>query len=123
MEPIDVHVAVREFALGLPGAYEEFPWGESVAKVNKKVFVFLGADDGSRPPAFNVKLKDPDTHAHALSLPGAERMGYGLGQHGWVYVPFSENDTPVELLCDWIEESYRLIAPKNLVAALDDDVR
>ncbi|MFD6307222.1 MmcQ/YjbR family DNA-binding protein, partial [Streptomyces sp. NPDC060223] len=35
---------VREFSLGLPGATEEFPWGESVAKVNKKVFVFLGMD-------------------------------------------------------------------------------
>ena len=33
---------VREFALGMPGAIEDFPWGESVAKVNKKVFVFLG---------------------------------------------------------------------------------
>ena len=33
---------LRIFALGLPGAYEEFPWGESVVKVNKKVFVFLG---------------------------------------------------------------------------------
>lgn len=28
---------VCEFALGLPGAAEEFPWGESLAKVNKKV--------------------------------------------------------------------------------------
>ena len=32
---------LRTFALGLPGAYEEFPWGESVVKVNKKMFVFL----------------------------------------------------------------------------------
>src|SRR6266545_2881018 len=36
--------ALRDFALGLPGAYEEFPWGECVVKVNKKVFVFLGID-------------------------------------------------------------------------------
>ena len=27
---------IREFALRLPGAVEDFPWGESVAKVNKK---------------------------------------------------------------------------------------
>jgi len=26
---------------------------------------------------------------------------------------------PVELLCDWIDESYRLIAAKRLVAELD----
>ena len=33
---------VLDFALRLPGAYEDHPWGESVAKVNKKVFVFMG---------------------------------------------------------------------------------
>jgi hypothetical protein len=32
---------VREFALGLPGAVERFPRGESVAKAGKKVFVLL----------------------------------------------------------------------------------
>src|SRR5688572_7972693 len=39
-----VSKALREFALGLPEAKEDFPWGERVAKVNKKVFVFLGVD-------------------------------------------------------------------------------
>ena len=48
-DPTAVREKVRAFALGLPGAVEEFPWGESVAKVNKKVFVFLGVDDGSYP--------------------------------------------------------------------------
>ena len=51
---------LRKYALSFPEAYEEFPWGERVAKVNKKVFVFEA----------------------------------------------------------WIEESYRAIAPKKLVARL-----
>jgi predicted DNA-binding protein (MmcQ/YjbR family) len=111
---------VREFALGMPGAVEEFPWGESVAKVNKKVFVFLGVDDGSYPLGVTVKLKDETTHAHALACPGAEPAGYGLGKSGWVRVPLEEKDAPVaELLCDWVEESYRTIAPKRLTAELD----
>ncbi|MFC8667217.1 MmcQ/YjbR family DNA-binding protein [Streptomyces sp. NPDC057199] len=111
---------VREFALGLPGAVEEFPWGESVAKVNKKVFVFLGVDDGSYPLGVTVKLKDEVAHAHALSSPGAEPAGYGLGKAGWVRVPLEEKGAPAaELLCDWVEESYRTIAPKRLIAELD----
>ncbi|MFD5630705.1 MmcQ/YjbR family DNA-binding protein [Streptomyces sp. NPDC127072] len=111
---------VREFALGLPCAAEEFPWGESVAKVNKKVFVFLGVNDGSRPPAVTLKLKDEEAHAHALTSPGAEPAGYGLGRSGWVRIPLEEPDAPAaELLCDWVEESYRVIAPKRLVAELD----
>ncbi|MFI6546812.1 MmcQ/YjbR family DNA-binding protein [Streptomyces prunicolor] len=113
---------VREFALGLPGATEEFPWGESVAKVNKKVFVFLGVDDGSYPLAMTVKLTDEAAHAHALTAPGAAPAGYGLGKAGWARVPLAEQGAPAaELLCDWVEESYRAIAPKRLIAELDAD--
>ncbi|WP_392960350.1 MmcQ/YjbR family DNA-binding protein [Streptomyces sp. LN245] len=111
---------VRGFALGLPGASEEFPWGETVAKVNKKVFVFLGLDDGSYPLGVTVKLKDEAAHAHALTSPGAQPAGYGLGKAGWVRVPLEEQGAPAaELLCDWVEESYRVIAPERLIAELD----
>ncbi|MFF4029210.1 MmcQ/YjbR family DNA-binding protein [Streptomyces sviceus] len=111
---------VREFALALPEATEEFPWGETVAKVNKKVFVFLGVSDGSYPMGVTVKLKDEAAHAHALASPGAEPAGYGLGKAGWVRVPLAEQGAPAaDLLCDWVEESYRAIAPKRLIAELD----
>ncbi|MFF5965362.1 MmcQ/YjbR family DNA-binding protein [Streptomyces collinus] len=111
---------VRAFALELPDAVEEFPWGESVAKVNKKVFVFLGVQDGSYPLGVTVKLKDETAHAHALACPGAEPAGYGLGKAGWVYVPLEQQGAPVaEVLCDWVEESYRVIAPKRLIVVLD----
>ncbi|MEV3853606.1 MmcQ/YjbR family DNA-binding protein [Streptomyces sp. NPDC050095] len=112
---------VREFALGLPGATEEFPWGETVAKVNKKVFVFLGVDDGTYPMGMTVKLTDEAAHAHALTAPGAAPAGYGLGKAGWVRIPLDEKQTPAaELLCDWVEESYRAVAPKKRVAELDE---
>ena len=111
---------VRRFALGLPGATEEFPWGETVAKVDKKVFVFLGVTDGSYPLGLTVKLKDETAHAHALASPGAEPAGYGLGRAGWVSVPLAEEGAPAaELLCDWVEESYRTIAPRRRTAELD----
>ncbi|MEU5211026.1 MmcQ/YjbR family DNA-binding protein [Streptomyces sp. NPDC020742] len=119
-DPAAVRERVRRFALGLPGAVEEFPWGESVIKVNKKVFVFLGVEDGSHPLGITVKLTDPEAHAHALSSPGAVPAGYGLGASGWVRVPLVEaGAAQAELLCDWAEESYRVIAPKKLIAELD----
>ncbi|MFG2193692.1 MmcQ/YjbR family DNA-binding protein [Streptomyces sp. NPDC048639] len=118
--PLKVREKVRAFALGLPGAVEEFPWGESVIKVNKKVFVFLGVDDGSYPPGVTLKLKDEAVHEHAMSCPGAEPAGYGLGKAGWVSIPLAERGAPAaDLLCDWVEESYRVIAPKRLIAELD----
>ncbi|MFD4256394.1 MmcQ/YjbR family DNA-binding protein [Streptomyces sp. NPDC058534] len=111
---------VREFALGMPDAVEEFPWGESVAKVNKKVFVFLGVTDGSYPMGITLKLKGEEAHAHALSCPGAEPAGYGLGRSGWVSIPLQEQGAPAAgLLCDWVEESYRTVAPRRLAAVLD----
>ena len=35
--------ALREYALAFPEAWEDFPWGDRVVKVGKKIFVFLGA--------------------------------------------------------------------------------
>ena len=119
MDPVAIRASVREFALRLPGAYEDFPWGESVAKVNKKVFVFFGVEDGDHTPGFSVKLKDPVVHAHAIATAGASLTGYGLGKAGWVSVPFGEGAPSLEVLCEWVQESYRVVAPKRLVAELD----
>jgi predicted DNA-binding protein (MmcQ/YjbR family) len=48
--PVDLRAQLRTYALSLAGAEEAFPWGERVARVNGKVFVFLGHDEGSGPP-------------------------------------------------------------------------
>ncbi|MEU2394916.1 MmcQ/YjbR family DNA-binding protein [Streptomyces sp. NPDC007369] len=114
--------AVREFARGLPEAVEEFPWGpeDCVVKVNKKIFVFLGSADGPQPLGLSVKLKDEALHGHAMSAPGAEPTGYGLGRSGWVSVPLEGAGAPsVQVLCEWVEESYRTVALKRHVKELD----
>lgn len=108
---------VLEFSLGLPGAYENHPWDETVVKVNKKVFVFLGSEESPMWPAMTVKLRD--SHEQALAIPGTEPTGYGLGKSGWVTIPFRTRLPPVGVLTDLVEESYRLVAPKRLVAELD----
>lgn len=108
--------AVRAFALTFPEAYEEFPWGESAFKVKGKVFVFLYA----HPDGMNVSLKLPHSGDSALDQPFAEPTGYGLGKSGWVTSKFEREDrVPLELLQRWIGESYRAVAPKSLVKALD----
>ncbi|OEV04069.1 MmcQ/YjbR family DNA-binding protein [Streptomyces oceani] len=108
-EALRAREAVRAFALELPEAVEEFPWGEdAVAKVNRKIFVFLGGVRGGHAPRVTVKLRDPDAHAHALSFPAAAPSGYGLGRSGWVTIPLAGREAPaVDLLCDWVLESYR----------------
>jgi predicted DNA-binding protein (MmcQ/YjbR family) len=113
----DRRARTREFALSLPNATEDFPWGERVAKVNGKVFVFLGRDEGSGRRMITVKLVE--SHAHALTIEGAAPTGYGLGRAGWVNVPVRAEGVTLDLLRDWVEESYRIVAPKRLVAELD----
>jgi len=114
---------LRRFALLLPGAYEEFPWGERVVKVNRKVFVFLGKDD-DLDSSFGLSVKLPESGEGVLTLPFTEPTGYGLGRAGWVTARFGpDDDPPGDLLLDWIEESYRAIAPKRLVAQLDPRAR
>jgi predicted DNA-binding protein (MmcQ/YjbR family) len=104
-----------EFALGLPGAYLDHPWGEDVTKVNKKVFVFFGEE--TTRSGMSVKLKE--SLDQALSVAGVAPTGYGLGRAGWVDVPFAAGAPPLAVLKDWVEESYRIVAPKRLVAELD----
>jgi predicted DNA-binding protein (MmcQ/YjbR family) len=111
---------LRAFAFGLPEAWEDHPWGESVAKVGKKVFVFFGTTDGDEPFGFSVKL--PISNDEALSMPFTVPTGYGLDRGHWVTVR-PPADTPVDLLLAWIEESYRTVAPKTVVAQLDSQSR
>jgi predicted DNA-binding protein (MmcQ/YjbR family) len=111
---------LREYALSFPGATEDFPWGERVAKVKGKVFVFLGSDPvPGGPMGLSVKL--PESGQDALDLPFAKPTGYGLGKSGWVTATFeSGDDPPLEILKGWIRESYRAVAPKRLVTGLED---
>ena len=76
-----------------------------------KIFVFLGGAE----PTITVKLVE--SHPHAMSVEGAAPTGYGLGKAGWVTVPIA--GLPLATLGDWVEESYRIVAPKRLVAELD----
>jgi predicted DNA-binding protein (MmcQ/YjbR family) len=102
---------LRKRALKYPGATEDHPWGETAIKVNGKVFVFLGED------GLSVKL--PQSRDIAHDLPFAEPTHYGLGKHGWVTVHLNQKKKPtLGLIEAWIDESYRAVAPKKMLAKL-----
>lgn len=105
--------ALTRHALSLPEAWEDRPWEEDrVAKVRKRIFAFLPGDD-----AGSIGVKLPHSAAFALTLACTTPMAYGLGKHGWMTVQLGDPSRPdVELLRDWIVESYRAVAPKTLAA-------
>jgi predicted DNA-binding protein (MmcQ/YjbR family) len=107
--------AARQF----PGAWEDVPWGERVAKVGKKVFAFLGRDGDDEP---HVSVKLPESCHQALTLTCCEPTGYGMGRAGWVTIRLHDPDCPsLGVLLDWLDESYRAIAPHKLIDQLDAD--
>jgi predicted DNA-binding protein (MmcQ/YjbR family) len=108
---------VRARALAYPETTEEFPWGDRVVKVKGKVFIFMGQDPAG---AFGCSLKLPRSHAIALELPFAEPTGYGLGKAGWVSLKGPElQKAPFEMIEEWLDESFRAVAPKKVLALLD----
>jgi predicted DNA-binding protein (MmcQ/YjbR family) len=107
---------LRELALRYPEAYEEFPWGHRAIKVKKKAFLFMGGETG----ILSLSLKLPLSGRVALIHGFASPTGYGLGKSGWVTARFQAKDeVPIALLRQWIDESYRAIAPAKLVDRLD----
>ena len=106
---------LREAALRFPLATQHEPWDHYAIKVKNKTFVFLA--DGEE--GFSVSCKLADSLTDAKTLPFAAPTGYGLGKSGWMTASFGEaGDAPIALLRRWIDESYRLIAPKKVVAAM-----
>lgn len=111
--PRAAKASLRRFALSLPGAWEDHPWGEDVAKVGPKVFAFFGRPEGI---ALMVGVKLPSSLLFARSRPFYAPMGYGMDRSGWVTARFkAKDDVPLELLKEWIEESYHAVAPKRLI--------
>jgi predicted DNA-binding protein (MmcQ/YjbR family) len=107
---------LRDYALSFPEANEEFPWGERVIKVKGKIFVFLGSQEGG----LRVTVKLPISFEMALTLPFTAPTGYGLGRARWITARFVAGEKPpIDLLQDWIIQSYRAVAPKRLARMLD----
>jgi predicted DNA-binding protein (MmcQ/YjbR family) len=112
---------LRDRAMTYPQATEEFPWGHRAIKVKRKIFLILaGKDSGGEADTLTVTMKLPDSNSYALMQKFAEPTGYGLGKSGWVSCHFKAGDeVPIDLLEEWLEESYRAVAPKRLVLTLN----
>ena len=113
--------ALREFALEMPEAIEDFPWGVPVVKVATgskwpPVFLWLGHRDAT-DPAIYVKLTD--SYELAVAVAGAVPATMsGVGRFGRLTISLPVQNP--DLLFDWVDESYRAVAPKRLIAELDE---
>jgi hypothetical protein len=108
--------ALRTLALRYPEAEEGVACEgttleKRTIKARTTVFVFLGAAD------MMVKLRA--SFGEATAIASAEPDRCKVGANGWVTVKFGDGwVAPAGMLARWIDESYRLLAHRDLVAAL-----
>jgi len=90
--------------------------GEPTFRVRGKNFVFSDQE----AHGISVKLTKEEAAAVVATDRGAEPTGYGLGKHGWVTSRFATGDeAPLDLVREWIDESFRAVAPKSVVAQFE----
>lgn len=107
---------LRAFGMTYPGTHFKSPWpGHMDLAVNDKTYAYLSIEG----EPFKISCKLPQSSEVALMLPFCKPTEYGLGKSGWVSARFPEDkELPVEMLKDWIDESYRAQAPKKLLKQL-----
>ena len=108
---------LRDICLAFPEASEQGGVGRPTFKVRQKIFAMRHLMDGR----LSVWLKAPPGAQGALiqTSPDIFFMPPYVGRHGWVGA-FLDADLDWDQLADLIEDSYRMTAPKRLVAQLDE---
>jgi hypothetical protein len=106
----------RRLALRLPGTAEGVACAGTppecrTVSAGPTTFVFLPDNE------IRVKLRDALPEAEALAA--AEPGRYAVDTHGWVTVQLPLAPGELDRITDRIEESFRLLAAKKLVARLD----
>ena len=113
LDPLD---RLREICLALPEATEKETWGDPTFRVRDKIFAMCKVGDGR----MSVWCK---------ALPGVQGILVGsdqerffvppyVGHNGWVGVRL-DVEIDWDDVADLVEESYRMTAPKRLLALVD----
>ena len=107
---------LREICLRFPESYEQETWDAPTFRVREKIFVKVGGDQRERTIWCKAR---PGVQEMLVS---ADRTRFFippyLGGRGWVGIHLHGAVDWGEV-ADLIEESYRLIAPKQLIKQLD----
>src|SRR4051795_20462 len=98
---------LRAFALGLPGAVEEFPFGPrtSVFKVGGRMFAL--SDLSGEPLRVSMKC-EPELAAQLRLTYDAIQPGYHLNKRHWNTIVV-DGGVPDQTVRELIEDSYALV--------------
>jgi predicted DNA-binding protein (MmcQ/YjbR family) len=101
---------LRKLCLALPGAREEFPFGQgvSVFMVERKMFALSML--ARRPLKVNLKC-DPELAPHLRLSYAAVEPGWHMNKRHWNTVTL-DGSLPDRLVRDMVEDSYDLVVAK-----------
>lgn len=108
---------LEEFALSLPEAYETPHFGRRSFRIGKKIFATMTADGREAM----VTVKPPDKLETLLAAMPDVFFSYGgwTTRNGSLGVRVAK--VKVELMRDLVLDSYRRVAPRRCLTALDGD--
>jgi predicted DNA-binding protein (MmcQ/YjbR family) len=110
-------VRMRELCLRYPDAVEISAWGRPTFRTPNKIFVILGATM-ERPLSIVVKPDPADEPA--LRQDARFWNPPYWGPFGWLAIDLDRPDTDWQELAELVDASYRLVALKRQVKALDE---
>ncbi|GHD45769.1 MmcQ/YjbR family DNA-binding protein [Mycetocola manganoxydans] len=117
-DPADPVVArVRAICVDYPEFAEVEAWGRPTFRAGKKLFVVMGSSM-DRPHTMVFK-PDPDERPALLTDDRFFVPPY-FGPGGWLGMDLSVEQTDWQFVAELIDTSYRQVALKRQLAALDD---
>lgn len=109
--------ALRKIALAYPETEEGSSCNKISFKAGNKAFLYVG-DNGDY---YSIMLKLVASYQEAEVLASRFPKIYHPGKAGWVNAVFTPPEAPPRgLLKLWIDESFRALAPKKIVAILPE---
>jgi hypothetical protein len=107
---------LREVCLALPETHEVEAWGRPTFRAGKKIFaVFEGNDDHP----FGVIFKPDEAERVPLIEDPRIYVPAYWGPGGWLALDFTAAPVEWDEIAELIEESYRQVALKRMLKALD----
>ncbi len=107
----------KQICLALPETKVTMTWGAPHIRVGEKIFTGWGLAEDEKSWSFSAKI-DKDKQAAMVASDKRFTVAAYVGKHGWVSVEIRKGKENWGEIAALVEESYRNIAPKKLVAQL-----
>ena len=120
-DPLD---RLRQLCLALPEVTERLSHGEPTWFVrDKKTFVSYSDHHHGGPLAFTCAAPEGVQELLVANEPEAFFRPPYVGHRGWVGVYLDAGPVDWDRMAELVEDAYRVIAPKTLVARMDERQR